>query len=172
MVLEANGALKPICHVNTRNRADRATLYHPPTIRESLKQDENKEGKPSDHNLVIVSPKSDLNFKLERHKIKIHIRPKPESKKALFVTEMARDKWSKLRSTEGADEKTEAFHENFMKTKDKYFSVKTVKMTNLYSKFVNELKETEPSKYFKIAKQIGGLEQRTNNQMVIECIQH
>ena len=137
-ILETNGALKQICSVGTRHGTtlefiitDMATLFHPPTIKEPLIQDEGVAGKPSDHNVVIAAPRSDVNFKLERHKKKVQIRPRPNSSKATFIVSLAGHEWPEIKSAEDAHEKARAFHETLTKHNDKYFPVKTVKMTTL-----------------------------------------
>jgi hypothetical protein len=61
-ILESNGALQQVCSVATRNQRTlelvitcMATMLHPPTTLDPLKQDENSTGKPSDHNVVVVA---------------------------------------------------------------------------------------------------------------------
>ena len=84
-VLETNGSLNQICSVPTRNSTileliitDMATMFHPPTTLDPLKQDKNSKGKPSDHNVIIAAPKANLGFKIKRHKKKIKIRSMPQ----------------------------------------------------------------------------------------------
>ena len=50
-------------------------MFHPPTTLPPIEQDKNSNGKSIDHNVIIVAPKVDPNYKLERHKKVIHIRP-------------------------------------------------------------------------------------------------
>ena len=76
---ESNGSLHQVCTVATRKKrtielviTDMATLLHPPTTLEPIKQDDNTTGKPSNHNVGIVAPMSDINFQVQRHKKKVH----------------------------------------------------------------------------------------------------
>ena len=95
-ILESNGALHQLCKVGTRKSStlelvitDMATMYHPPTVKEPLKQDFNSKGKPSDHNVVIFAPRTDVNFEIKRHIKKVHVRPMEESKVAAFMRDLA-----------------------------------------------------------------------------------
>ena len=137
-IFESNGALQQICNVNTRNNStlefvitDMATLFHPPTIMDPLKQDENTTGKPSDHNVVVVAPRTDINFKIERHKTKIQIRAKPESNKAAFMLDIGTHQWNEVSCIEGSHEKAQAFHETITTKYEHYFPAKTVTLSSL-----------------------------------------
>ena len=99
-ILESNGALHQICTVSTQKKTtlelvitDMATLLHPPTTRDPIKQDDNTTGKPSDHNVVTVAPRSGINFKVERHKKKVHVMPMPDSKVSAFMRDIGTYKW-------------------------------------------------------------------------------
>ena len=90
-ILDAYGALKQCVTVGTRKEAtleiilsDLANHYHPTTVGGPLKVDEDKIGKDSDHNIVIFAPKSNPNFKIERKKKIIHIRPVPHKSQVLL----------------------------------------------------------------------------------------
>ena len=41
---------------------------------------------------------------------------------------------------------------------------------SFYKKFVEELKQSKPSKYFQMLKKLGGTEQRTSGKIEIECL--
>ena len=114
-----------------------ATLFLLPTTLQPLKQDENSKGNSSDHNVVIAAPKTDVNFKLERHKIKLHIRPQPESSKSAFMRELGTHSWSEVISEQDPHDKAQSFHKTLIHTFDKYFSVKNVKMTSLDKSWFN-----------------------------------
>ena len=68
-ILESNGALQQVCNVATRNESthelvitDLATFFHPPTTLDSIKQDSNSKGKPSDHSVIVVAPRSEVKL--------------------------------------------------------------------------------------------------------------
>ena len=71
-ILEANGTMHQICSVHTHGkqtlglvRTCMATLFHSPTTLKPFKQDENTSGKTSDHNVIIVAPKSNTVYNVE-----------------------------------------------------------------------------------------------------------
>ena len=85
-VLEPYGTLKQCVTVGTREQAtleiilsDLLNLYHPPTVPGTLKVDEDKAGKDSDKNIVVLAPRSNENFMVERKKRSIKSRFIPDS---------------------------------------------------------------------------------------------
>jgi hypothetical protein len=223
-ILESNGALQQVCSVATRNQRTlelvitcMATMLHPPTTLDPLNQDENTTGKPSDHNVVVVAPKTDITFKRERHKKTIHLRPLPKSKVAEFMRDIGSHDWPEVHGTEEAHEKAQLFHQTILQRLNKHFPMKKVKMTSMdkkwfnptlkitynemqneyfkrgkslkwkrlktkfrsakrkaskefYSKFVNELKSTQPGRYFQMAKRVGAIDQSMRGELKIECL--
>merc|ERR1711888_446386 len=82
-ILDSYGALKQICSIKTRPKAtleiiltDIGHLFHPPTSLPPLQVDEGKNGKDSDHSIVIFAPKSNCQYYIENQKktIKISLR--------------------------------------------------------------------------------------------------
>ena len=85
-ILDSYGALRQIISVPTRKSAtleiiltDLHTLFHPPTTLPPLQVDSDKVGKDSDHDVVVLAPVSNLQYKMERKKKTITTRPLPES---------------------------------------------------------------------------------------------
>ena len=143
-ILEANGAMHQICSVPTHGKQTlelvltcMATLFHPPTTLEPFKQDEDTSGKPSDHKVIIVAPKSNTVYNVERHKKLIHIRPQPKSKVAAFMREMGTNEWSEVFNSESPDEQAEQFHLKLTSIYEKHFPVKSVRMSSLDKKWFN-----------------------------------
>ena len=133
-ILESNGALHQISTVSTRKNTtlelvitDMATLLHPPTTLDPIKQDDYTTGKPSDHNVVIVAPRSYINFKVERRKKKVHVRPMPDSKVPAFMRDIGTYKWDEVYQCEEAYN----FHQILLHKMNKYLPEKTVKITSL-----------------------------------------
>ena len=69
-ILDCYGGLKQVISVTKRNQAtleilltDLHSLYHPPTTLPPLQVDVDKNGKDSDHNIVVFAPKSNIQFK-------------------------------------------------------------------------------------------------------------
>ena len=196
---------------------DMATMFHPPTTLAPLNQDENSTGKPSDHNVIIVAPRTDITFQRKRRKKKVHIRKQPETKKNAFLGDIGLHTWPSVFLNEDANKKAECFHENLIQALDNFLPSKTVNMTALdkpwftpalkllysekqneyfkngktgkyrklrlkfrkakrkasktfYPLFIEELKTTNPSQYYKMAKQIG-LGQQREGDLKIECLE-
>ena len=155
-LLESNGALHQVCTVATRKSStlelvitDMATMLHPPTTLDPLKQDPNTGGKPSDHGVVIVAPKSDSNFKVEQHKKKVHIRPMPKSRVAEYMRDIGSQDWSQLFNCNNPHEKAELFHQTILHKMNKHMPEKIVKMTSLDKNWFNpalKLKYSEKQK--------------------------
>ena len=155
-VLESNGALNQICSVATRNSTtlelvitDIATMFHPPTTLPPFEQDKNSKGKSSNHNVIIVAPKVDPKYKLERHKKVIHIRPQPTFKVAEFMRDVGTKNWNAV-----------------FDSLNKHLVEKTVKMTSLDKPWFNpalKMKFNEMQKeYFKNRKSVKWKKLRKN----------
>ena len=85
-ILDSYGALKQIISVPTRKAAtleilltDLHTLYHPHTTIPLMQVDTDKVGKDGDHEIVILAPTSNKQYKIRRQKKIIASRPLPES---------------------------------------------------------------------------------------------
>ena len=85
-ILECYGALKQIITEGTRKSAvleciitDLQGFYHPPSCIHPLEVDEEKIGKDSDHNIVILAPINLPNQGPRRKKKTIKTRPLPDS---------------------------------------------------------------------------------------------
>jgi hypothetical protein len=95
---------------------------------------EDKNGKDSDHNLVIFAPKSDANYKIERKKKVIKTRPIPESNIPLFANEIQKQTWEEITNEPDIDLKVYKFHRLIILILDKYFPEKTISISNLDKK--------------------------------------
>ena len=138
----------------------------PPTTLLPFEQDNNSKGKASDHNVIIVAPKVDPNYKLERHKKVIHIRPQPTSKVAEFMRDVGTKNWNAVFETEDPHSKAENFHEMLLYSLNKHLVEKTVKMTLLDKPWFNpalKMKFNEMQKeYFKNKKSVKWKKLRKN----------
>ena len=143
-ILESNGALHQVCSVATRNAATlelvitcMATLLHPPTTKDPFLQDPQSKGKPSDHNVIIVAPRTDIIFRVERQKKTIQMRPLPESKVADFMRELGSKHWSELYTDNEAHAKAQHFHDKILELQEKHLPMKSVKMSSLDKNWFN-----------------------------------
>ena len=85
-ILQSYGALSQIVTEGTRDSAvldyiitDLQGLYHPPSCISPLEVDENKIGKNSDHNIVVLAPINQQYAGPKRKKKIIKTRPLPDS---------------------------------------------------------------------------------------------
>ena len=157
-VLDSNGALHQVCSVQTRNSTtlelvitDMATMFYEPTTLDPIQQDEHTKGKPSDHNVIIVAPRTDINFRMERQKRRITMRPQPKSKVGDFMCELGAHKWDEVYQTKDSHEKAQNFHRILLDTLNKHLQVKSVNMTSLDKPWFNpalKIKYNEMQKEF------------------------
>ena len=206
-ILDSYGRLKQIISLPTRKSAtleiiltDLHTLFHPPTTLPPLQVDSDKLGKDGDHDVVVLAPVSNVEYRLERKKKTIITRPLPDSQVAQFEKTIIHNNWDELFSNKTVDQKVNSFHHFLRSTLDNFFPEKMTKMSNLdkdwmspelkqlhramqreflknrkskkhkklkskykklkrktvknvYSNFVTDLKQTDPGKWYKMAKQ-------------------
>jgi hypothetical protein len=167
-ILDSYGALQQIISVPTRKSAtleilltDLHTLYHPPTTLPPLQVDANKKGKDSDHNVVLFAPLQNVNYKKDRVKKTIRIRPVLDSQVWKFERDLANHPWQELLANQTADNQAEVFH-TFLRNKlDLYFPEKTVKISTLDKKwFSPALKQLHRKLQRAFHKNRGGLKHR------------
>ena len=223
-ILDSFGALKQIISIPTRQKAtleilltDLHTLYHPPTTIPPLQVDEDMVGKDGDHEIVILAPISNKQYKINRHKKTISSRQLPESQIINFEKAIISINWEEVYQNKNINEKVEAFHYILRSNLDIFFPEKVTKMTNLdrewmspelkqihrakqreffrhrkspkykelnknfkklerktlktfYSKFVSELKMTDPGKWYKMAKQIGAVDKISGGEIQVQSL--
>ena len=116
---------------------DMATLVHPPTTLEPIKQDDKTPGKPSDHGVIHVAPRSDANFKMERHKKTVHLRPMPHSRVTDFMKEIGQHDWHEVYENQDPHEKAQQFHQTIVHILNKHLPEKTIKMSSLDKTWFN-----------------------------------
>ena len=102
-ILDSYGGLKQIISVPTRKSAtleiiltDLHTLFHPPTTLPPLQVDSDKLGKDGDHDVVVLAPVSNVEYRLERNKKTIITRPLPDSQVEKFEKAIIHNNWDEL----------------------------------------------------------------------------
>ena len=127
-ILDSYGALKQIISVPTRKTAtleiiltDLHTLFHPPTTLPPLQVDTDKLGADGDHDVVVLAPICNPDYKLERKKRSIVTRPLPESKMIQFEQSLMSYNWEEVFLNKTVDEKVDLFHSFLRSNLDKYF---------------------------------------------------
>merc|ERR1712129_76753 len=137
-ILDSYGAMKSIISVPTRNTAtleviltDLHTLFHPPTTLPPLELDTDKKGADGDHNIVVLAPVNNAQYKLERKKRTVLTRPLPDSKISQFEHSVMTFPWEEAFDNKNVDEKVNIFHECLRVNLDKHFPEKSTKMSSL-----------------------------------------
>ena len=120
--------------------------------------DTDKKGKDGDHDVVLLAPLSNLDYKIERKKRTISTRPLPESQIIKFEKAIMSVEWQGLFKEKTVDEEVEIFHHVLRSNLDKYFPEKVTKMSNLDRDWMSpELKQLHRAKqreYYKHRKSI------------------
>ena len=116
-ILNSYGALKSLVTVPTRNDeilevilSDLHPFYHPPTTLDPLEVDKNKKGEDSDHDIVVMAPINNPQYKIDRPKRTIVTRPLPQSQIQHFGNEIVQHSWDNVLETYDANSKVTNFH--------------------------------------------------------------
>ena len=223
-ILDCYGGLRQLVSIPTRKSAileivltDLHSFFHPPTTILPLEVDEDKSGKNSDHNIVVLAPKSNGQYKIDR-KIKIiKTRPLPESQVQRFENDLANFPWETILANKNPDDQADVFHSFLSNKMDQYLPEKSTKISNLdrkwfspslkqlhrkmqreffhhrksikykklrskfkkmkrqaiksfYSNFVLNLKQSDPGKWYAMAKRIGATDQMNAGEIVVESL--
>ena len=141
-ILECYGGLKQIVSVNTRKSAtlsivltDLHSFFHPPTILPPLQVDTDKKGKDSDHGIVVLAPKSNAQYKVNRIKKIIKTRPIPQSQLLKFEKDLANYPWEVVLGGSSPDEQAREFHNYLRSLLEMYFPEKTTQISNFDRKW-------------------------------------
>ena len=223
-ILQCYGALKQLVTDGTRQSAvleyiitDLQGLFHPPSCISPLEVDEDKIGKNSDHNIIVLAPINLPYNGPKRKKKTIITRPLPESQIEKFGKFMTSHDWTEVFSTHDVDSKVNNFHNTLVSNLNLFFPQKTMKISSLdkkfmtpelktlqrrvqrefykrrksqkwknlkrkfktlkrktirkfYSNFVSELKNTNPSKWYQMAKRIGAVNQKDEDDLKVEVL--
>ena len=134
-IIDSYGALKSLVEVPTRKDSilevilsDLHPFYHPPVTMKPLQVDKDKVGKDSDHDIVIMAPKSNVLFSAVRGKKVIKTRPLPASKIREFGCEITQKSWDVLFEKHDINHKTEYFHAYITALLNKHFPQKSSKI--------------------------------------------
>ena len=153
-ILDSYGALKQVISVPTRHKAtleiiltDLHTMYHPPTTIPPLQVDSDKTGVDGDHEIVILAPTSNAQFRIKRQKKTIITRPLPESKIPNFENAIMSINWNEVFKDKSINDRVEAFHQILRSNLDHFFPEKVTKLTNLDRVWMSpELKQIHRAK--------------------------
>ena len=90
--------------------------------------DTDKQGKDGDHDVVVLAPVSNQEYRIERKKRTIITRPLPQSQILNFEKAIVSTDWEHVFNSKNVDEKVEIFHHILRTNLDKYFPDKVTRM--------------------------------------------
>ena len=114
---------------------DLHTMYQPPECLQPLQVDEDKDGKDSDHNVVVLPPITISNNR-KRTKKQIVTRPLPESGITQFSDFICKHTWDEVLEEQDVDKKVNNFHHTLRTKLDECFPEKTVSVSCLDKKWM------------------------------------
>ena len=86
------------------------THYQVPEIQPPLDSDPDKTGKPSDHNIVVAEPISEINNNCAREKRKVIVRRMPDNKLEVLKDFFKCEDWQKMKDLENTHEQAQYLH--------------------------------------------------------------
>ena len=107
-----------------------ANLYQEPEILAPLDPDPDKNGKPSDHKIVLVKPISAINNKCARVTRNIKVRPMTDSGIDLMRNWLIGEEWKNVEEAKTAHEKAELFQNTLVEKYNACFPEKTRQITS------------------------------------------
>ena len=222
-ILDSYGPLRQIISVPTRHSAtleniitDLHTLYQQPECLPPLQVDQDKVGKDSDHNIIVLAPIM-INNNRKILKKPVVTRPLTETGMKKFSEFISSHHWTEVLLEQDIDMKVTNFHNTirnkldeylpeksvmvscldkkwmspqlknllrkiqrefykkrksrkWKKLKKKYKQLKKKTVRNFYTNFVDELKVSNPSKWYTMAKRLGAEVNHTDNELKVECL--
>ena len=69
-------------------------MYHPPTTLAPLQVDVDKKGADSDHNILLLAPRNNIQYNIKRNKKTIKVRPIPDSQIIGFENDLIQYDWT------------------------------------------------------------------------------
>lgn len=152
-ILALSPNLKQVVNVWTRHNPDRmldpiittlSKFYHSPLAMPPLDPDPDKTGSPSDHNIVLMRPVTNIDQLPARITKTITFRPMPESGIKEMGQWISMQDWVQVTEAETAHEKANILQNLLMEQLDKYLPNKIIKLTSDDQPwFTNELKEVD-----------------------------
>jgi hypothetical protein len=195
-ILNSYGALKQLISIPTRKSAtlsniitDLCNLYHPPTTLPPLQLDEGKKGADADHQVIVFASISNAQYEWNEVINETEIDVKVKNFHATLRNNLDKFFPEKVVKISSLDKKwmtpdLKALHrqvqreffknrqsKKWKKLKSKFKRKKRKAVKSFYSKFVNNLKQSDPGSWFKMAKRIGALDQMNGNEVSVEDLE-
>ena len=104
--------------------------YQEPQVLGPLDSDPDKNGKPSDHNILLVQPISVFNNKNARITQKIEIRPVTEAGIQQMKNWLSGEDWKTVSNAKTSNDKANTFQDIMVTKYKEFFPIKIIKVTN------------------------------------------
>ena len=115
-----------------------AKFYQEPKVLPPLDNDPDKNGKPSGHKIVVMSPINVIHNVPARSKRVVTVRPLPESGLNRLGHWLSSAKWENLNDFESAHEKAQTFQTEMLNMCDKIVPSKKIKISSDDQPFYND----------------------------------
>ena len=107
-----------------------SNLYQEPVCLEPLDADQDKQGKKSDHRIVIVKPINTINNKCSRQTRQVTVRPFPQSGILKMKNWLIDNKWEEVFQAISAHEKAKVFQTILLAKLNEFFPEKSRKINS------------------------------------------
>ena len=107
-----------------------STYYQEPQVLDPLDSDPDKNGKPSDHKIVLQKPISLIENKTARITREVKVRPIPQSGLDRFRTWLIDQDWKQVFEAVSAHDKAEIFQKMLLNEFEKIFPIKVRKISS------------------------------------------
>ena len=161
-ILHMNNQLKQVVQSPTRLNPPRlldpiittlSSFYQVPEVLDPLSADQDCNGKPSDHKMVVMSPINEINNKPARTKKEITYRPFSEENLQKMREWIEEEKWSQLSHEPSAHKKLELLQTTLVKKYHEFFPEKKREISSddqpFYTKKLEKLKRRKCREFHK-----------------------
>ena len=115
-----------------------STMYQEPKVLPPLDMDPDKNGKPADHKIVVMSPVNGVHNNPAGTKREVEVRPMPESGMHKLKVILETANWDELYLAETAHEKATLFEKKVIELCDKTIPKKTMSISSDDEPFYND----------------------------------
>ena len=135
-----------------------SNFYQTPEIISPLDNDPNKDGKPSDHSIVIAEPISEINNTCARQLRTIKVRPMQEHKLNILKSYFKCEQWQSIIESTSAHEQAHLFHSQLVKKCDQIIPEKKKIISSddqpWYTERLKKLNKKKKQEYHKKRKSV------------------
>ena len=145
-IINLSPQLKQVVNVITRHNPDAmldpifttlSKFYQSPVAKPPLDNDPNNNGKPSDHNIIVMNPiNNTLNAPARKTKI-VTFRPLPQQKIQEMGIWITQQSWEEIYDAETAHDKATILQHKLKTALDNYLPEKSIKITSDDQPWIN-----------------------------------